>query len=77
MKVQGLIVGVAMLGILSTVVIGQEKSSRGPEQLGKVSFPTSCAPAVQAEFERAVALLHSFWFQVNRTRSLWTPSGLR
>jgi hypothetical protein len=65
MKVQGLIVGVAMLGILSTVVIGQEKSSRGPEQLGKVSFPTSCAPAVQAEFERAVALLHSFWFQAS------------
>lgn len=31
------------------------------EQLGKVSFPTSCAPAVQADFDRAVALLHSFW----------------
>jgi len=31
------------------------------EQLGKVSFPTSCSPAVQADFERAVALLHSFW----------------
>jgi hypothetical protein len=33
----------------------------GSEQLGKVSFPTSCRPAVQADFERAVALLHSFW----------------
>src|SRR5262249_47979732 len=32
------------------------------ERLGTVSFPTSCAPAVQAQFERAVALLHSFWF---------------
>ena len=31
-----------------------------PEKLGKVSFPTSCAPAVQEQFERAVALLHSF-----------------
>jgi len=31
-----------------------------PEKLGRVSFPTSCAPAVQAKFERAVALLHSF-----------------
>src|SRR3974377_1286540 len=31
-----------------------------PEKLGKVSFPTSCAPAVQQQFERAVALLHSF-----------------
>jgi hypothetical protein len=33
-----------------------------PEQLGKVSFPTSCEPKVQAQFERGVALLHSFWF---------------
>ncbi|MDP3796846.1 MAG: hypothetical protein Q8R06_06800 [Polaromonas sp.] len=33
-----------------------------PEQLGEVSFPTSCQPAVQPKFTRAVALLHSFWF---------------
>src|SRR5437870_4296231 len=33
-----------------------------PEKLGTVSFPTSCAPAVQARFVRAVALLHSFWY---------------
>ncbi len=31
-----------------------------PEKLGSVHFPTSCAPAVQREFDRAVALLHSF-----------------
>ena len=31
-----------------------------PEKLGHVAFPTTCAPAVQAKFERAVALLHSF-----------------
>lgn len=31
-----------------------------PEKLGTVSFPTSCAPAVQKSFERGVALLHSF-----------------
>ncbi|HVR71614.1 MAG TPA: hypothetical protein VMT87_12300, partial [Vicinamibacteria bacterium] len=33
-----------------------------PEKLGTVSFPISCAPAVQAPFARAVALLHSFWY---------------
>src|SRR5437016_5682795 len=33
-----------------------------PEQLGKVRFPTSCDAKVQAQFERGVALLHSFWF---------------
>ncbi len=31
-----------------------------PEKLGKVSFPISCAPAVQEPFNRGVALLHSF-----------------
>src|SRR5271167_3218132 len=30
--------------------------------LGHVSFPTSCDPKVQADFERAVAMLHSFWY---------------
>lgn len=32
------------------------------EKLGKVTFPTSCDPKVQAEFERGVAMLHSYWF---------------
>ena len=35
-------------------------SQSGP--LGKVSFPTSCDPKVQAAFERGVAMLHSFWY---------------
>ena len=33
------------------------------EKLGKVSFPISCAPGVQGQFERGVALLHSFWYE--------------
>jgi hypothetical protein len=33
------------------------------EQLGKVSFPVSCAPASQKAFERGVALLHSFGYE--------------
>ena len=32
------------------------------EKIGQVRFPISCAPAVQKPFERAVALLHSFWY---------------
>ena len=31
-------------------------------ELGKVSFPTSCNTAVQADFETGVAMLHSYWF---------------
>ena len=34
-----------------------------PERLGRVDFETSCAPAVHADFNRAVALLHSFAFR--------------
>jgi tetratricopeptide (TPR) repeat protein len=33
-----------------------------PEQLGHVSFANSCAVAVQPGLQRAVALLHSFWW---------------
>ncbi|MCD6075965.1 MAG: hypothetical protein K0Q70_2848, partial [Rhodospirillales bacterium] len=33
------------------------------EQLGKVSFQTSCDPKVQGQFERGVAMLHSFWYR--------------
>lgn len=32
------------------------------EHLGTVSFPVSCSPAVQSEFNRGVALLHDFWY---------------
>ena len=38
------------------------KAARGAEKLGKVRFPTSCSPAAQAQFERAVAMVHSFYF---------------
>ena len=31
-----------------------------PEKLGKVVFPISCSPAVQSDFNRGIALLHSF-----------------
>ncbi len=33
------------------------------EQLGEVNFPVSCSPAAQKEFNRAMALFDSFWFE--------------
>ena len=33
------------------------------EKLGTVSFAVSCSPAVQAGFNRGVALLHDFWYE--------------
>ena len=38
------------------------------ETLGTVSFSTSCAPAVQSQFERGVALLYSFEYEVADTQ---------
>ncbi|HWT65665.1 MAG TPA: hypothetical protein VN151_06090 [Terracidiphilus sp.] len=37
-----------------------EHNHPAPEKLGTVSFPTSCKAGMQQEFNRAVALLHSF-----------------
>jgi len=52
--------------LCSVAVIADEEAvhhHEAGEQLGTVTFPTSCAPAVQASFERGVALLHSFWYE--------------
>src|SRR5438874_11131336 len=35
-------------------------------QIGEVHFPTSCSATVQQEFDRAVAMLHSFTFEPAR-----------
>ena len=32
------------------------------ERLGEVSFPISCSPAAQQQFNRGVALLHTFFY---------------
>ena len=33
------------------------------ERLGLVNFPVSCSPSSQKKFNRATALLHSFWYE--------------
>jgi hypothetical protein len=48
---------------LATSAHSQEHAHPGTaEQLGSVHFPTSCRPQVGAQFDRGVALLHSFEF---------------
>ena len=52
--------------LLWLALVGPQSSAAGehehpaPEKLGIVQFPNSCSADVQQEFERAVALLHSF-----------------
>ncbi len=47
----------------ATASAQHEHASTDPAVLGNVDFPTSCAPSLQPDFNRAVALLHSFWYK--------------
>jgi hypothetical protein len=52
-----------LLAALCTALVAQDQTHSHPtEKLGKVHFETSCTAAVQPQFDRAVALLHSFEF---------------
>lgn len=49
--------------LAGTLLAEHRHESGEPEKLGKVNFPVSCDPALQPQFNRAVALLHSFWYE--------------
>jgi tetratricopeptide (TPR) repeat protein len=61
MKLKGLAFVAGVTAALSCTAFAQQD-----EKLGKLSFPTSCDPKVQAEFERGVAMIHSYWFLIAR-----------
>src|SRR6266700_448743 len=46
--------------------LGWPRPALAEEKLGKVTFPISCGAAVSAQFERGVAMLHSYWFIESR-----------
>jgi len=56
-----LVVGVCS-GAATAAQDHQHAASGTPQRVGNVTFATSCNPAVQQDFNRGVALLHSFWF---------------
>ena len=62
-----LLTAVVAASLGSALAAGAQAAHHHPagsaERLGKVSFPTSCSREVQPGFERAVAMLHSFWFE--------------
>ena len=49
------VVAITLVSGRTNVVLGQGHQAHAP---GSVDFPVSCSPAAQAEFNRAVALLH-------------------
>lgn len=74
--------GSSVLSVLMMVLLGPQgppamqhphESGRAPDRLGDVRFETSCSPALQPELNRAVALLHSFWF--NASAAAFTAIG--
>jgi|HubBroStandDraft_1064217.scaffolds.fasta_scaffold09987_3 hypothetical protein len=61
-----LLVGVCVLCAVPVSALDDEMHAHhhdATEQLGKVSFPISCAPDSEKAFERGIALLHSFGYE--------------
>src|SRR5258708_32484474 len=58
-----LVLGLMLLVFSTTAASAHddEAKARG-EKLGRVLFKTSCSPEAQKQFERALAMLHSFFF---------------
>src|SRR5258706_1101189 len=49
--------------MLTTTLLATAFATAAPAQdLGRVSFKTSCTPAAQEKFDRGVALVHSFFY---------------
>src|SRR5215813_14250523 len=57
-----LITLVVSSSLVAPVWADNEPRTGSPEKLGRVHFKTSCSPEAQKEFERALAMLHSFFF---------------
>src|SRR5881398_2209527 len=60
-----------LIGLASSLILRQVECATVPEPgdlraAGKVDFPISSTPAVQSEFARGVALLHSFFYEEAR-----------
>jgi predicted Zn-dependent protease len=48
--------------VFASQAFSHDDAGKSSQVLGKVSFKTSCSKAAQPKFNRAVALLHSFWY---------------
>lgn len=55
---------IARVLLASTLIapLSQAVARANEERLGEVNFPISCSPAAQQQFDRAVAMQHSFFF---------------
>jgi tetratricopeptide (TPR) repeat protein len=58
-RVVSVVVLVTMLAGAEAIAHGEREAA---EKLGTVHFPVSCSPEAQQQFDRAIALLHSFFY---------------
>ena len=55
-------IALALLVSTLSTLLGDAMARANEERLGEVNFPISCSPAAQQQFNRAVAMQHSFFF---------------
>jgi tetratricopeptide (TPR) repeat protein len=61
--IPAVLIATALPVLLPSQHAGEEHSMAPPDEgLGRAHMQTSCAPAVTIDFDRALALLHNFWY---------------
>ncbi|MCI0454884.1 MAG: hypothetical protein L0Y68_07820, partial [Candidatus Dadabacteria bacterium] len=67
MKLNKLFLFLALIGFICASPLRAQEAHQhqhdGSEKLGRVNFSVSCSAQAQQQFNRAVALLHSFWYE--------------
>src|SRR5881396_519303 len=58
----GLLAVLSLFAFTTSGALADDDAQAKKERLGQVLFKTSCSPQAQKEFERALAMLHSFYF---------------
>jgi hypothetical protein len=61
-RIPTLLLASSLLAPLAAQAHDEPQAPAG-EKLGRVDFPIGCNPEAQQRFDRAVAMLHSFWYE--------------
>jgi tetratricopeptide (TPR) repeat protein len=67
-RLVGRCVPALLVASLGATGVAAAQHAHGSEGVGKAHMDTSCAPEVQERFDRALALLHNFWYARALTR---------
>lgn len=60
------VVAVAMMAAAGIAATRPALTQSADQKLGKVHFSTSCTPAAQVHFDRAMLYQHSFWYRASQ-----------